>query len=1140
MRSTSGLAALSALALVESANARCRSQPGDSTFPTSQDWADLNSTVDGRLLAVVPSAKACADIGCTPEQWASAVFRNTLPGQMNVYNWEQNYTANPAELCLYNDTSSCSQGDVPLYAINATEPEHLQAGVTFASQHDLRVAVKSSGHDYLGRSTARNSLLLWTQYFQDVNFTESFTVGDQDKGSAVTVGSGVGLKTIYAAAKEVNKTVVGGTAATVSAGGGYTQGAGHSAFSPLYGLAADNVLQYEIVLANGSFVTANEVSNTDLFWALRGGGAGSWGVITSVTMQTHPAFTVSAHRANILFNSTAQAAAAMTVHAQHVFDYDTYRAGQYFFLYNLGGGESFLQTSTLFANVSGDDAQAAVDSFLTDIQVVGATLINQTVVTAPVNDVVGEADDTAGYNGVLGSRLIPAAQYEQNPSVIGAAYKTLLDNGVNSILGHIVAGGKVAENANISSAILPKWRTAKTHVIATTSWNDTLSPSEAIAFQESFFSQNVPVLAAATGEDDSGAYSNEDNVLELDFKTTFFGPNYDRLLSVKAEYDPNDLFIAVHGFPDNSGLPTQAVGAHSASRVKVITGSPLHELHNNATQGLAALSLFTLADAVVARCRSQPDDSRFPEVQAWADLNSTVGGRLIAVVPSAKVCADIGYTPAQWSSAVFRNTLPGQMNAYNWEQDYTSNPAELCVYNDTSSCLQGDVPLYAINATKLEHLQASVSFVSQYDLRVAVKSSGHDYLGRSTARNSLLLWTQYLQDVNFTDSFIVGGQDKGSAVTVGSGVGLKAIYAAAKEVGKMIVGGTAATVSAGGGYTQGAGHSAFSPIYGLAADNTLQYEIVLANGSFVTANEVTNTDLFWALRGGGAGSWGVITSITMQTHPIFNASAHVANILFNSTSQAAAAMTVHAQHIFDLDALRAGQYFFVYNLDGGESLLQMSTLFANISGDDAQAAIAPSLADVQAVGASILNQTVVTALVNDIVGEADDNAGFNNVLVSRLIPATQYEHNPSVIGAAYKTLLEQGVNHVLGHLVAGGKVTENANISSAILPKWRTAKTHVIASTTWNDTVSASDAVELQQRFFSQNVPVLAAATGEDDSGAYSNEANVLEPDFKTTFFGPNYDRLSSIKAQYDSKDLFIVRAGVGSERWDVSGMCTV
>jgi FAD/FMN-containing dehydrogenase len=105
------------------------------------------------------------------------------------------------------------------------------------------VVIKSSGHDYLGRSTAKNSLLLWTAYFKEISFTEHFLVGGEDQGPAVTLGSGVGLKTAYTAAKAQNKMFISASAATISAAGGYIQGAGHSAFSPLYGLAADNVLR---------------------------------------------------------------------------------------------------------------------------------------------------------------------------------------------------------------------------------------------------------------------------------------------------------------------------------------------------------------------------------------------------------------------------------------------------------------------------------------------------------------------------------------------------------------------------------------------------------------------------------------------------------------------------------------------------------------------------------------------------------------------------------------------------------------------------------------------------------------------------------------------------------------------------------
>lgn len=69
-------------------------------------------------------------------------------------------------------------------------------------------------------------------------------------------------------------------------------------------------------------------------------------------------------------------------------------------------------------------------------------------------------------------------------------------------------------------------------------------------------------------------------------------------------------------------------------------------------------------------------------------------------------------------------------------------------------------------------------------------------------------------------------------------------------------------------------------------------------------------------------------------------------------------------------------------------------------------------------------------------------------------------------------------------------------------------------------------------------MPKLAALTGEPDSGAYSNEADVREPNFQTTFFGRNYRELRRVKQRYDPGGLFIVGAGVGSEDWDEYGIC--
>jgi FAD/FMN-containing dehydrogenase len=74
---------------------------------------------------------------------------------------------------------------------------------------------------------------------------------------------------LYNALDALNQTVVGGGGKTVSMGG-YLTGAGHGLLAPRYGLAADRVLEMEVVTPKGDIVTANECQNQDLFWAMRG------------------------------------------------------------------------------------------------------------------------------------------------------------------------------------------------------------------------------------------------------------------------------------------------------------------------------------------------------------------------------------------------------------------------------------------------------------------------------------------------------------------------------------------------------------------------------------------------------------------------------------------------------------------------------------------------------------------------------------------------------------------------------------------------------------------------------------------------------------------------------------------------------
>jgi hypothetical protein len=226
--------------------------------------------------------------------------------------------------------------------------------------------------------------------------------------------------------------------------------------------------------------------------------------------------------------------------------------------------------------------------------------------------------------------------------------------------------------------------------------------------------------------------------------------------------------------------------------------------------------------------------------------------------------------------------------------------------------------------------------------------------------------------------------------------------------------------------------------------------------------------VFWALRGGGAGSWGVIIDATLPTLPIFNVTLHTVNVLTATLYQTASLMTTHAKHINDWDQVRAGQYF---NLTGSttNSTLVVSTLFKDLDGDASKAQMSSFLADATKAGATVQGETTVTAFANDIVGFPDDLSGYNTILSSRLVPGSVYSNAPESVGPAYRQLLSQGIQSILGLLVAGGafhfrdvlwpyskltihvgQVAANAHIDSAINPAWRLAKTHVSTS---HDTV---------------------------------------------------------------------------------------
>lgn len=129
-------------------------------------------------------------------------------------------------------------------------------------------ALVSAGHDYTGRSSGQHGFALWTHGLQGISRNQAFvpnncSIAPQD---SISLESGVQWETAYKFADEEGVIIVGGDSNQVGAGGGWLLGGGHSILSPTYGLGVDNLLEVDIVTADGKLHTISECSDPDLFW----------------------------------------------------------------------------------------------------------------------------------------------------------------------------------------------------------------------------------------------------------------------------------------------------------------------------------------------------------------------------------------------------------------------------------------------------------------------------------------------------------------------------------------------------------------------------------------------------------------------------------------------------------------------------------------------------------------------------------------------------------------------------------------------------------------------------------------------------------------------------------------------------------
>ena len=146
-----------------------------------------------------------------------------------------------------------------MYGVAVESADDISKTIKFARLKNLRIIIKNTGHDYLGRSSGRGALSIWTHKMQTISFSKDFLPegGCQSVGTTVTISAGVQLANLYYACGQQNVSVVAGMATTVGACGGYIQGGGHSPMANLFGMSTDNAIEFMVVTAKVKSLVTN-------------------------------------------------------------------------------------------------------------------------------------------------------------------------------------------------------------------------------------------------------------------------------------------------------------------------------------------------------------------------------------------------------------------------------------------------------------------------------------------------------------------------------------------------------------------------------------------------------------------------------------------------------------------------------------------------------------------------------------------------------------------------------------------------------------------------------------------------------------------------------------------------------------------
>lgn len=555
------------------------------------------------------------------------------------------------------------------------------------------------------------------------------------------------------------------------------------------------------------------------------------------------------------------------------------------------------------------------------------------------------------------------------------------------------------------------------------------------------------------------------------------------------------------------------------------------------------------------RQRLRPTDSGWPSPVQWRKLGRDTNGLLLAIKPSLSDS---------------EGALQHRDNPY-WVGDQpegTQNSGWLDAWSPASS-------VYAVKAAHAGHVAAAVNFARKHKLRLVVKGGGHSYLGTSSAPDSLLIWTRAMDQVVLHDAFVgagcAGHQPPVPAVSAGAGtMWIDLYHAVTTTAGRYVQGGGCMTVGVAG-LVQSGGFNSFSKGFGTAAANLLEAEIVTADGQIRVVNPRQEPELFWAIKGGGGGSFGVVTRLTLRTHDLpqyFGAAwgkiAAKSDAAFN---QLLAHFIAHyKRHLLNP---HWGERIHV----GTGNIMEISMVSQGLDATQVQAAWGPFFDWVKAspdlftilspLGAGAWdargkwdvqkNTNSMTADTREGAprhhgwskGDLDELAVIFHGYDSLWLPATLLEpqQQAQLVAALFRASRYQMLRLFFGKGLAGAsQEVRAATLQTATNPAVVDAFALVIIADGEKPSRPAkTHPAPANLQAARKNAGDIAKAAAElrriaPDSGSYVSESNYFNSNWQRDYWGDNYAKLRAVKTNYDPDGLFFVHHGVGSEDWSKDG----